>query len=71
MSQGIPCACKGTKEEKMKNWVVIDYKCNYSAFNGYKWTPSDYSRVHCPVCYRSWRTKAAYVDGLPKGHYKQ
>lgn len=40
-------------------------KGNRSAFNGYRWTPSDYSEVRCTVCGRSWRTKAKYVDALP------
>lgn len=48
-------------------WVVLQRHCNYSAFNGYHYTPSDYSLVRCtvPGCRGLWRTKAAYVDGLP------
>jgi hypothetical protein len=48
-------------------WMVTQRNCNYSAFNGYHWTPSDYSRVRCfhPGCARTWRTKAKYVDALP------
>ena len=48
-------------------WVVLQRECNYSAFNGYRYTPSDYSAVACraPGCGRVWRTKAAYVGGLP------
>jgi hypothetical protein len=38
--------------------------CNYSAFNGYHWTPSDYSEVRCSECRTSWRTKARYVEHL-------
>lgn len=41
--------------------VVIDRLCNYSAFNGYRYTPSDYSAVLCTTCGASWRTKAAWV----------
>jgi hypothetical protein len=51
-------------------WRVSVYKANYSAFNGYHRTPSDYSEVVCiaadaPALCTKWRTKAAYVDGLP------
>jgi hypothetical protein len=48
-------------------WVVLQRECNYSAFNGYRYTPSDYSTVacHAPGCGRAWRTKAAYVGALP------
>lgn len=38
---------------------------NYSAFNGYHFTPSDYSAVYCGACGTPWRTKAAYVDDCP------
>ncbi len=38
--------------------------CNHSAFNGYRWTPSKYSAVHCLDCGRVWRTKAD-VSHLP------
>lgn len=46
-------------------WAVAIRKANYSAFNGYRRTPSAYSLVCCPACGRAWRTKAAYVDRLP------
>lgn len=45
-------------------WLVIDRNRNYSAFNGYRYTPSDYSSVWCPVCNVSWRTRAGYVRDL-------
>lgn len=55
--------------EHRGHWVVVQRKCNHSAFNGYHFTPSDYSAVQCnPAtggCGRVWRTKAAYVDKLP------
>ena len=38
---------------------------NYSAFNGYRFTPSDYSEVVCTACETRWRTKANYVSMLP------
>jgi hypothetical protein len=47
------------------NWRVVDRNCNYSAFNGYHRTWSDYSRVLCMKCWHTWRTKARYVAGLP------
>lgn len=47
-------------------WQVLQRLGNASAFNGYRWTPSDYSCVQCtkPLCRRIWRTKAAYVRDL-------
>lgn len=53
------------QREHRARWVVLQRKCNHSAFNGYHWTPSDYSCLRCTECGRVWRTKAAYVDGLP------
>lgn len=46
------------------SWVVVHWRCNYSAFNGYRHTISNYSLVSCLKCHRSWRTKAAYVNSL-------
>lgn len=37
---------------------------NYSAFNGYRFAPSDYSAVVCVACGTPWRTNAAYVEDL-------
>lgn len=54
-----------TDRTHRSQWVVLVRRANYSAFNGYRWTPSDYSCVRCPMCRTAWRTKAAYVDGLP------
>jgi len=65
MSGGCSCQCAGTRDEKRKFWVVTDRECNHSAFNGYHWTPSDYSRIECSRCGRAWRSKAKYVDSLP------
>jgi hypothetical protein len=46
-------------------WAVIVRNGNYSAFSGYRFTPSAYSSVRCGTCHRVWRTKAGYVAGLP------
>jgi hypothetical protein len=46
-------------------WLVLQRLCNHSAFNGYHWTPSDYSAIRCGACGRVWRTRAAYVATLP------
>ena len=46
-------------------WCVAVRKANYSAFNGYRRTPSDYSEVVCQTCGARWRTNAKYVDTLP------
>jgi len=43
---------------------VVHYRCHYSAFNGYRCTPSDFSRVVCLDCGHQWRTKARWVDHL-------
>lgn len=61
MSGGPACSCKGKKEDRLKNWIVITYRCNYSAFSGYRRTPSDYSLLECTKCKRVWRTKSSYV----------
>lgn len=68
MSAHTPCTCPGTRKERMKNWQVVVYKANYSAFNGYAYTPSDYSQVCCTGtgCNGAWRTKAPYVNELTK-----
>ncbi len=53
--------CKAEPE----HWRVLDRHCNYSAFNGYHCTPSDYSQCKCMKCGALWRTKADYVVLLP------
>ncbi len=45
-------------------WRVMQYRCNYSAFNGYRRTASQYSAIRCLECNAYWRTKAAYVEEL-------
>lgn len=64
MSGGRGCRCKIKNHD---NWRVLQYKCNHSAFNGYNYTPSDYSSITCVECHSCWRTKAKYVDKLQ--HY--
>ena len=64
MSTGIPCKCN-RKRGDIDGLVCTQYKCNHSAFNGYKYTPSDYSTVRCKRCGGVWRTKAKFVDQLP------
>lgn len=69
MSGGAFCHCdERHKPVRERAWVVTAHRCNYSAFNGYRRTPSDYSEVHCPKCLGVWRTKAAYVEELPLGN---
>lgn len=55
------CSCDVKNQD---DWRVMQYKCNHSAFNGYRYTPSDYSSINCTKCGACWRTKAAYVGGL-------
>lgn len=59
MSGGTKCQCDSAYFE------VTQRQCNHSAFNGYQWTASKYSEVHCRKCGRYWRTKARYVKKLP------
>ncbi len=65
MSGGTVCKCEESKKDiGDRCWLVLSRKCNYSAFNGYHHTPSDYSQVTCLKCPACWRTKAQYVDEL-------
>lgn len=63
MSGGQACTC--WVQIHGKRWAVTQRRCNHSAFNGYRETPSAYSEVVCLNCHARWRTKAAYVDALP------
>lgn len=54
-----------TDKDHRPRWVVEVRNGNYSAFSGYRFTPSDYSQVRCTRCGSRWRTKAGYVAGLP------
>lgn len=67
MSQGQFCSCGRVLRTDKEDLVVMALKCNHSAFNGYHYTPSDWSHVRClrPGCYGSWRTKSNYVYELP------
>lgn len=63
-----PGTCTGgVKGHPARSVKVTTREGNYSAFNGYRFTPSDYSAVRCFVagCGHVWRTKADYVDSLP------
>jgi hypothetical protein len=65
MSGGYICNCVEKKKPIAERaWLILDYKCNHSAFNGYHYTSSDYSAIQCQRCMSIWRTKAAYVDKL-------
>lgn len=60
-------ACKCGERKKPvseRQWGVSQRFCNHSAFNGYHYTPSDYSSIVCFVCWECWRTKAEYVYHL-------
>lgn len=63
----LPRTNKGCPRHGMADLKVIQRKCNHSAFNGYRYAPSDYSSVRCFAadCTFAIRTKASYVDGLP------
>jgi hypothetical protein len=66
MSGGWTCKCEESKKPLAERaWRVSQYRCNHSAFNGYKRTPSRYSAITCLKCRAWWRTTAAYADALP------
>lgn len=68
MSVSFGCHCEERKKPpKERNWVVVQRRGNCSAFNGYHWTPSDYSCLFCKTCGALGRTKASYVDDIPDG----
>lgn len=58
MSGGISCKDRAHKPE----WRVVDRCCNYSKYNGRRYTPSEYSALVCLTCHASWRSKGDYVD---------
>jgi hypothetical protein len=66
MSAHIKCTC-GRKRGDHTDLVATARRCNYSAFNGYHFTPSRYSTVICIRfgCHGTWRSKEKYVDSLP------
>lgn len=66
----VPFNCKCAERSKPINerrWIVLQRYCNHSAFNGHRYTPSDYSTVQCLSCRAIGRTKAGYVAELPDG----
>lgn len=68
MSANVPCTCPKVDmrgSPRLRHWWVLQRRSNHSAFNGYHYTPSDYSSVQCRVCMGVWRTKAKYVQQLP------
>lgn len=65
MSGGHFCECENkTLAAKVINWRVLQRQCNHSAFNGYHFTPSEWSSIVCLVCRHAWRTKSRYVSRL-------
>lgn len=56
--------CERRKPVAERRWLILTYKANHSAFNGYHWTPSAYSALQCVNCQATWRTRAAYVEKL-------
>jgi hypothetical protein len=61
MGAGLACRCP---EPDRSKWVIVQFRCNHSAFSGYHRTPSAYSGIRCLGCGTFWRTKAAYVETL-------
>ncbi len=67
MSGYSPCTCTGTRDQRMRNWYVVDRNVNHSAFNGYRPQYSKYSTVRCRNCNMCVRSKGRYVGTLPDG----
>lgn len=66
MRRGYSSKARACKDKGHRGaWAVVVRNGNYSAFNGYRFTPSDYSLVRCGACGSRWRTKAKFADGLP------
>lgn len=54
-----------TDKSHRPDWRVTMRNGNRSAFNGYKFTPSQYSELQCQRCGAVWRSNAAYVASVP------
>lgn len=66
MAVSFSCKCgERHKPAKRRAWAVYQRMCNHSAFNGRRFTPSDYSDLVCHVCGAVGRTKAGYVKDIP------
>jgi hypothetical protein len=52
------------KAPEDRNWGVINRECNFSAFNGYRYSPSDYSKLVCLTCGAVGHTKAKHVSKI-------
>jgi hypothetical protein len=66
--QSFNCHCPERKKPvDQRAWVVTQRLGNASAFNGYRWQPSDWSSVFCLGCHAFGRTKASYVSSLRDG----
>lgn len=65
MSMGPACTCpERAKPLEERDWTVLQFQCNHSAFNGYHYTHSDWSSITCNKCRALWRTKADYVTDV-------
>jgi hypothetical protein len=66
MSGGQACSCARSLRgaERRSTWRVYQRNGNASAFNGGRWTSSDFSAVLCTACGARWRTRAKYVPLL-------
>ena len=68
MSGGTACHCAERKKPVAERlWECRQYKSNHSAFNGYHFTSSDWSSVHCAVCGALWRTTALWAGMIHQG----
>ncbi len=63
-SGGYTVCADGVRGHPLDKVNVVIWHGNFSAFNGYTFTPSDYSALRCTACGAYWRTKAAYVEEI-------
>lgn len=68
MSVSFSCHCEErAKPVRKRHWRVVHREHHFSAFNGYHFTPSQYSLVSCHRCGALGRTKAGFVAQLKDG----
>ena len=61
-------ACKCSERKKPANrrkWRILQYKCNHSAFNGWRYTRSDYSEITCLRCRMGGEQKQIMWNNRP------
>lgn len=63
MSKSFNCKCPERKKPtQLRDWTILKYKYNESAFGGGRKQVSNYSTIICNSCGACGRTNAKYVD---------